>query len=308
MILSLVAATGQAAMATGASAERAVPGVWLANGAPVRERLYGSVAGMVLIEDPSSVAGPLAVLCDLRLAVLVGPGSGGEIDGFRAHTGGVRPTVSGPYGMPCESVRTCAGSTRSSPIEAWPVGLPWMMALHSTESGVLGLSLAAVRVGYGFVCLVLGLAVQDACTASSAEIQLLNDPITGDAEMLIESVATPREICSLSGRPSGIYEPDESLPITSGRSVNHGVARLTRRARAEQRPGSESSRSAYSPGPKPGEYARLHGFEHSPKPSRLATAVNSCWTLVAAVKTGCPSVMLLTLAYCPARADSSLNF
>lgn len=213
-----------------ASAETILLAEWLLNGAGVTSLV--SITGILAftIEDTKTIAGAAAVLCEFFVDGSVGPNGEDEITEILAvlHTpigalGGLALLGTGAAsgeGSECKTIKTCAAGTSASPIEVWPIGLPWHTELYLMENGeILDLFFGIEEIGYEMLCLVLGLNAEDKCTfaGNSLAFPVVNDATTGDAAIPAGGEATPAATCSQSGEASGLLIPDGTtliLPLT----------------------------------------------------------------------------------------------
>jgi hypothetical protein len=211
-----------AVLAATASAETTLPAEWLVGAAKITAKLATETVGLILLEDTKTIAGAASVLCSGIAIGSVGPNGEDETTEI------LRLTTRLPVGTPltgnaliCENEKTCAASTTESPIEVWPVGLPWLTTLFLMENGeILDLvtsGAAAKLIGYELLCLVLGIDTVDECTSEDIEVPVINDA-NGNAEIPGEILATPNASCSQSKEKTGVNETDElaSINLMSG--------------------------------------------------------------------------------------------
>jgi hypothetical protein len=159
----------------------------------------------------------------MTLAGNLGPDGNGEVFEVLNATGNVIGTpLSGTallgngaasgVGSECKTETLCSAGTSASPIEFWPVGLPWSTVLFLMEPSkeilnlIYSLGAAGTEVGYELLCLVGGINVVDECKSLDFEILVLNSVITGDEETPGGTRMTPNGTCSQSGEASGISE------------------------------------------------------------------------------------------------------
>jgi hypothetical protein len=208
-----------AVLAASASAETTLGAEWLANGNAITTNLSAEAAGQFLLEDTGS-PGEAAVLCSRIIIIIIGPNGILIIEIILNLAGatisstpltGLALTGTGA-GSDCVTEKTCAEGTSASPIEVWPVGLPWEGQLFTMEDGKL---LALIKkagggtFGYELLCLVAGLNVVETCTSEDSELEVLNDSEGGDAATPASSTMTPNALCTLSGKETGVSETDE---------------------------------------------------------------------------------------------------
>jgi hypothetical protein len=231
VVLALFAVSALGAIvAASASAETVLlPGEWLANGAAIAAALPTETAGELLLEDTGAPGSP-AVLCS---GIFLGTVNAGGLDTTTELLNLAKEAISlTPLtglaligndlpGQDCETELVCALGTDESPIEVWPVGLPWTTELFVMENGEL-LDLVTKTgggtFGYELLCLILGLNVVDECTATDGEVKIVNDPEGADAAILAKETVTPNALCTVSNAETGVDETDELIEIklTSG--------------------------------------------------------------------------------------------
>ena len=218
-----------------AAAEETLLALWLRNNAEVVELLSIETKGSLLIEDDETIAGSAALLCTGIANGSVGPDGESEvivilnslneeIDNFRELLGEIGKefnlallgtgTGSG-LGSECRAEKGCAEGTASSPIEVWPMNLPWhgLLFLDSTTGRFLTLKESATKtIGFGLLCLVLGLNLEDECvTGGSLRLEVSNDP--EDVAMAAGEETEPPFTCTQSNKASGHAVIDELASI-----------------------------------------------------------------------------------------------
>jgi hypothetical protein len=218
-----------AAFAQVVVAETTLLAEWLFNGASVNELTSISVTGGVMLEDTETIAGASAVLCTFTVDGSVGPNGEDEaveiLNANGAAVGGLvglallGTGAANGEGSECVTVKTCAAGTSASPVEVWPIGLPWHGLLSLLENGEFSnvKETGTKTVGYEILCLVLGLDTEDTCTVTHRRINVINDAETGDAAVPAGAEGTPRYLCTQSGKESGSTIADELtaiLPLT----------------------------------------------------------------------------------------------
>ena len=196
-----------AVLASSASAEVTLLAEWLVGGSPiVGKTLATETTGSILLED-SGV--PAATICSGILDGTVGPNGTDEITmvlnlkSEEVKLGGL--ALSSAKGD-CTNESGC-----NIPIEVFPENLPWKTQLFLMENGkILDL---IVSSGYAVKCTELGIKIEDTCTIADTELEVLNDPVTGDAETPANAIAEPLANCSIGGNGKGINETVELATI-----------------------------------------------------------------------------------------------
>jgi hypothetical protein len=214
VILALVAVSAFGAVLTAsASAEVTLVALWLANGLEITANLASETSGSLLLEDTKApLVGKAAALCSAILDGVVGANGTDEI---REVLNLAKELISSTplTGLPLTSANgDCVNETNcGTPIELWPLKLPWKTQLFLMENGeILDL---VVGSGYELLCTVGGLNVIDECTAADTELLIENDPETGDASSPAGAAATPNALCTLSSEETGVNVVDELSEI-----------------------------------------------------------------------------------------------
>jgi hypothetical protein len=206
-----------ALIASTAFAETTLLAEWLANGAEITANLATTSTGALLLEDTETIAGKASVLCE---GIFVGSvGANGKDETTQIQNLAKEPIgVLGGLALKCVAEQGCAAATEASPIEVWPVGLPWKTELFLMENGTFLDLVSATEVGYELLCLILGINAEDKCTAADGEVEIVNDADTGDAAIPAGAIVSPNFNCTQSGRATGINVADElaSILLTSG--------------------------------------------------------------------------------------------
>lgn len=199
-----------------ASAETTLLAELLANGSEIVTSLNVETTGAVKLEDTKTLAGATAVKCSAILDGTVGTNGAWEVTKFLnlakeeiGELGGLALLGTGA-GSDCRTVSVCAEGTAASPIEVFPLGLPWKAQVVLMENGeFLGLG-AATQNGFEILCLVLGVNVEDTCTSTGGESGVENGAVTGDAETPTGSKMAPNYTCTQSGEATGVIERSEN--------------------------------------------------------------------------------------------------
>jgi hypothetical protein len=217
--LTILATTAfVAVMVSSAFGETMLLAEWLANGAEITANLSITVTGALLLEDTETIAGKAAVLCEGIAIGSIGANGKGEITEIQ-NLSKEKIGVLGGLGVKCVAETGCAAATEASPIEVWPVGLPWKTELFLMENGTFLFLVSATEVGYELLCLVLGINTENTCKASDGEIEVANDADTGDAAIPAGALVSPQFNCTQSGgKATGVFVSDElaSILLTSG--------------------------------------------------------------------------------------------
>lgn len=100
----------------------------------------------------------------------------------------------------CKSVAGCENN--ATDVEAWPTNLPWDFELELEEpGGKFVILLTGGTAKYELLCLVLGIASSEECTAPEGTSANVAN-VAGGVETLSEP-ATPNANCSVGGEKSG---------------------------------------------------------------------------------------------------------
>jgi len=213
-----------ALMAATASAETTLLAECLLTGAGVTELVSTTTSGSLLLSDTKTIAGEAGVLCAAVVDGSVGPNGEDESTEILnaaglavAALGGLALLGTGAAsgeGSECVTVKACAAGTAASPIEVWPIGLPWHTTLFLMENGefldlVTG---TGGTIGYELLCLVLGLNTEDTCSSADFEVQVVNDATTGDASIPALAETNPA-LCTQSNEETGLNIADATTPI-----------------------------------------------------------------------------------------------
>jgi len=220
VVLALLGVLAVSAMAaTAAFAELAE---WLANGIAAAGQA-SKITGELLLEDNKApIVGKAAVLCNgiiLGTVEANGADKATEILNLKeekiTELGGALPLLGEGAGSDCVTETSCAEGSSSSPIEVWPIGLPWTTELVKEGGKWFDLTSSAKEVGYELLCLILGINTEDKCTYAAnekASVEIINDA-NGDAEIPAGAIAAPLALCSQSGEASGVNQADELANI-----------------------------------------------------------------------------------------------
>jgi hypothetical protein len=223
-----------AVLVASASAEETLLAEWLVGtaGSVITENLASETKGTLLLEDTKTLLGAAAVECAATLIGTVGPDgedavtevlnlagtpTGIPLSGVALIGNGA---ADGLVGSECKTRTLCSAPSPASPIEVWPLGLPWSTLLFLMEPSkeilnlIYSLGAAGTEVGYELLCLIGGLNVTDECKALDFEILVINNATTGDAETPGGTKATPNATCSQSGEATGVNETVGASLIT----------------------------------------------------------------------------------------------
>jgi len=212
-----------AAVASSASAETTLAAQWLAAGVAVAAELATSSEGELLLEDEGAAS---SVLC---MGIFKGSVNAGGVDlttEILTLAEGNPPLTGTGKGPDCEAVTGCAEGTAASPIEVTPIGLPWstlLFLVEGTPELFLDLVTAAAGgtavFGYLLMCLVLSVLVEDECTATDLNVEIVNTE--GNAEIPAGATTTPNANCSIGGAGKGKNKADvlSAILLTSGEAL-----------------------------------------------------------------------------------------
>lgn len=219
VILAMLAVTAfGAVLASSAFAETTLLAEWLANGAEITTNLATTSTGALLLEDTKTIAGSAAVLCEGIFIGAVGANGKDETTEIQ-NLAKEKIGALGGLALKCVTESGCAAATEASPIEVWPVGLPWKTELFLMENGTFLDLVSATEVGYELLCLILGINTEDKCTAADGEVEIVNDADTGDAAIPANAIVNPQFNCTQSGgAATGVNQSDElaSILLTGG--------------------------------------------------------------------------------------------
>jgi hypothetical protein len=214
-----------ALLAEAASAETTLLAEWLANGAEITTNLNSETSGSFKLEDTQTIAGSSAFKCSVILDGTIGANGSGEITkvlnlkGEEVGVLGGLALLGEGAGTDCQTVAGCAEGSAASPIEVYPLGLPWKTELFLMENGEFLDLVSATEVGYEILCLILSINAEDTCTSNDGEVLIQNDPVTGDADTPSGSAVTPNAKCTQSGGGmTGVNETTEAstMKLESG--------------------------------------------------------------------------------------------
>jgi hypothetical protein len=221
-----------AVLVASASAEETLLAEWLVGtGHEITTNFQSETNGTFLLEDTKTLLGAAAVTCKVVLDGEVGPdGEDAVTEGLNAAGTATGTPLSGTawignganngVGSECRTELLCSEGTSASPIEVWPLGLPWSTLLFLMEPSkeildlIYSLGAAGTEVGYELLCLIAGLNTVDECKALDFEILVQNNATTGDAETPAGTRVTPNGTCTQSGEASGVIETVGALLIT----------------------------------------------------------------------------------------------
>jgi hypothetical protein len=215
--LALVAVFAFSAMlAVSASAETTLLVEWLAKGAEVTTNMATETKGKILLEDSKvPLIGKVAVECEGILDGTVGANGADSITKLLT-TGGVEIGELTGTGLKCEKETACEAAS-ASPVEVWPLNLPWATLAFLMENGTfLDLILGST---YHVKCLVLGINAEDECTAAETSLPLEN----GATFVLTASGSTaePLASCTQGGANSGVNTTigESKITLNSGEAL-----------------------------------------------------------------------------------------
>ena len=221
VVLTLVAMGTIAVLFAGAaSAETTLVALWLVNGATITANLASEIVIEVLSEDTKvPLVGDAAFICS---GILVGT-SGAEGKGSITSVLNLAKEL---IGTPLSGLTlSCANELNcGTPIEVWPVGLPWGTQLF-LMAGTTGEPILELITGSGYeiVCTELGVKVTDECKATDTEVLVQNNSVTGNAEIPSKSRMEPLALCTQSGEETGINETEGIAPIELANKGEEGL-------------------------------------------------------------------------------------
>lgn len=222
MVVLCVMFTFSAVVVNSASAEVTLLALWLVGGAEATVQ-SSTTEGELLLEDTETIAGKAAMICTGILDGTIGPDGESAITEILNLKGGkielgLLALLGTGAGSDCRTETGCAEGTAASPIEIYPLGLPWKDLLFLMENGQILDLFFATEIGYEILCLILGINAEDRCSASDEEILVENNATTGDAFTPVKSKVTPNVTCTQSGgKATGIEETEtESIMTASG--------------------------------------------------------------------------------------------
>jgi hypothetical protein len=217
-----------------ASAEETLLAEWLWNGSAVSELLSVTTTGGLTLEDTKTLVGAASVLCTATADGSVGANGEDETTEILnalgvavAALGGLALLGTGAAtgeGSECLAVKACKEGTAASPIEVWPVGLPWhsLLFLDAVTGKFLVLFTGTGGlIGYMLLCLVLEIDTEDTCTSEDFEIEVFNDP--EDVAFPAGAQTSPSALCTQSNEQSALNVVDELtfiLPLEGLLSVS----------------------------------------------------------------------------------------
>lgn len=216
-----------AIVSASAFAEETLLAEWLVKGAaiPAGTTFNTETKGAIELRDTKTFAGSAAVLCTATADGTVGPNGEDEVTAILNANG--EPVAALPglallgtdalsgEGSECLDVSVCALGSTTSPIEVWPIGLPWLSLLFLDQ--VLNKFLELLwspsgTIGYQLLCLVLGLNTEDTCTApaNDFEFEVANDP---ENAAILAGTKTNLALCTQSGEETGENTADALTEI-----------------------------------------------------------------------------------------------
>jgi hypothetical protein len=223
-----------AVLVASASAEETLLAEWLVGtGSMITENLESETNTTLLFEDTKTLIGAQAFECRMTLFGAVGPDGEDAVTAVLNAAGKAsgEPLVVGSgligngaasgVGSECKTETACAAGTSASPIEFWPLGLPWSTLLFLMEPSkeilnlIYSLGAAGTEIGYELLCLIASINTVDECKALDLEILVQNNATTGDAETPSGTTLMPNIICSQSGgEATGVDETVGASLIT----------------------------------------------------------------------------------------------
>jgi hypothetical protein len=123
-------------------------------------------------------------------------------------------------GMLCSAVTGCEAASESSPIEVWPLGLPWHLEAILKAGTPEDFLIIILAWGIHMLCLILATNQEDECLGENQSFLVENDAggfILAEAGATLEPLAT----CSKGGANSGVNALDimTNIKLVSGESL-----------------------------------------------------------------------------------------
>lgn len=232
VMLALLAVFALGALFASIASAEVLLAEWLENGAAITTAKASETTGAIKLEDNKApIVGKAAVTCSGVLAGTVNSNGLGTVtavlNAAKEATGAplsglalLGTGVATGEGSECKKATGCAEGGAASPIEVWPLGLPWTTELELEGTVFVVRVTSATEVGYEILCLVLGIDTVDKCTQPSdvGSILVQNNATTGDAETPSKTAVTPNANCELGGAGSGVNETEgvANITLTSG--------------------------------------------------------------------------------------------
>jgi hypothetical protein len=194
-----------ATFASMASAEETLLAEWLINaGNVVGEPEVKTEVEISLEDNKVPIVGKTSLLCSF-----IADGTITNEDGLAwvlkvLTLGGVEVSENlVGTGLLCSSVTGCEAASEASPIEIWPLDLPWHLEVILKEGTPEDFLLIVLESGYDYLCLILGTNQVDECLGENQSVLVEND---AGGFLLIESGAllTPNASCTRGGAGSGV--------------------------------------------------------------------------------------------------------
>jgi hypothetical protein len=190
-------------IAASASAEEFLLAQWLVAGALVTSALPSLSEGEILLHNTKT---GLHIVCSFHAEGTIGPNSLDTITEVLSLTGVKTgtPLANETEALLCKSVAGCENS--ATDIEVWPVGLPWQTEVELAEPSGKFFDLI-FKAKYELLCLVLGIASSEECTAAEGTAAEVVNAAGGGVEAA-EKPASPNASCTIGGAESG-----ENVPL-----------------------------------------------------------------------------------------------
>jgi hypothetical protein len=205
-----------AVLAASASAETTLLVVWTAKGTEITTEQATTTTGTILLADTKvPLLGEVAVTCEGKLDGFVGA-NGTDLITEVLNSENIAILPLEGKGLLCETEKNCETDAKS-PIELWPLNLPWVTLAYLMENGkILDLILNST---YHLKCLVLGVNAEDECSA--AETGLVIENGTGIVLSPNGSITEPLANCTQGGTGSGVNEivGESKLTLNSGEAL-----------------------------------------------------------------------------------------
>jgi hypothetical protein len=213
-----------ATLASMASAEETLLADWLIKAAqvPVGTEPATVAEGELTLEDSKvPIIGKVAVLCS------------GILDGTVTSENGLAWVLKvlsltsveikelEGTGLLCTAVSGCEAASESSPIEVWPLGLPWHLEAILKAGTPEDFLIIVLAAGYQVLCLILATNQVDECLGENQSFLVENDAggfVLAEAGATLEPFAT----CSRGGAASGVNSADvmSNIKLVSGEALS----------------------------------------------------------------------------------------
>ena len=198
---------------------------WLVGGVSVTTELLVEMSGELLLEDTKvPVIGNATVLCSGIGVGWVGPNSLGWVsEVLSLNDEAISTTPLSGLSLECAAQ---AGCETSSVVLVWPVGLPYTSEVELVEQtggpffAALLNGSAGGNIGWEITsCLVLGISMEDECTAAggAAELTLEGTTLLAIASLaFLELIGSKLALCTQSKEETGLAEGQGPFALSGG--------------------------------------------------------------------------------------------